>query len=118
MIAPSTELAESRLLDDQLHMSTSTSQLAGKVVIVTGSVGNLGLATAQALQSFGARTVLADRSDDRLQENYPDITDSPDHLLAGGVDLTNPDSMARMVQSACDRFGRIFRFGINRGCRI
>jgi NAD(P)-dependent dehydrogenase (short-subunit alcohol dehydrogenase family) len=107
MIAPSTELAESRLLDDQLHMSTSTSQLAGKVVIVTGSVGNLGLATAQALQSFGAKTVLVDRSDDRLRENYPDITDSPDHLLAGGVDLTNPDSLARMVQSACDRFGRI-----------
>src|SRR6185369_7156147 len=107
MIAPSTELAESRLLDDQLHMSTSTSQLAGKVVIVTGSVGNLGLATAQALQSFGAKTVLVDRSDDRLRERYPDLIDSADHLLAGGVDLTNPDSLARMVQSASDRFGRI-----------
>ena len=107
MIAPSTELAESRLLDDQLHMSTSNSQLAGKVVIVTGSVGNLGLATAQGLQNVGAKTILVDRSDDRLRERYPDLIDSADHLLAGGVDLTNPDSLARMVQSASDRFGRI-----------
>jgi NAD(P)-dependent dehydrogenase (short-subunit alcohol dehydrogenase family) len=77
------------------------------VVIVTGSVGNLGLATAQALQEAGAKTVLVDRSDDRLRENYPDLTDSPHHFLAGGVDLTNADSLARMAQATCERFGRI-----------
>jgi NAD(P)-dependent dehydrogenase (short-subunit alcohol dehydrogenase family) len=28
-------------------------------------------------------------------------------LFAGGVDLTNPESLAGMVQSSCDRFGRV-----------
>jgi NAD(P)-dependent dehydrogenase (short-subunit alcohol dehydrogenase family) len=88
-------------------MTTSTDQLADKVVIVTGSVGNLGLAVAQAVQGAGAKAVLVDRSEDRLRENYPRLVGSPDHFLAGGVDLTNPDSLARMVQSTCERFGRI-----------
>jgi NAD(P)-dependent dehydrogenase (short-subunit alcohol dehydrogenase family) len=100
-------LAEAAPLDDELFMNASTKQLAGKVVIVTGSVGNLGQATARSLHAVGARTVLADRSNDRLREQYPALVNSPDHLLAGGVDLTNPESLTRMVQSACDRFGRI-----------
>jgi NAD(P)-dependent dehydrogenase (short-subunit alcohol dehydrogenase family) len=59
------------------------------------------------LKAVGAKTVLVDRSDDRLRETYPDLKDSPDHFLAGGVDLTNPDSLERMVKSACERFGCI-----------
>src|SRR5215471_1343337 len=88
-------------------MATPSNQLAGKVVIVTGAVGNLGLSTAKGLQAAGAKTVLVDRSEDRLRQNYPDIVDSPNHLLAGGVDLTNPESLTRMVKSASERFGRI-----------
>jgi NAD(P)-dependent dehydrogenase (short-subunit alcohol dehydrogenase family) len=91
----------------QLGMTTPANQFANKVVIVTGSVGNLGLATARALQAAGAKTAIVDRSDDRLRQNYPDLVGSPDHFLAGGVDLTNPDSLERMAQSICERFGRI-----------
>lgn len=81
--------------------------LMNNVVIITGSVGNLGLATARACQAAGAKTVLVDRSNDRLRENYPDLVDSPNHLFAGGVDLMNPESLGRMVQSASEQFGRI-----------
>jgi NAD(P)-dependent dehydrogenase (short-subunit alcohol dehydrogenase family) len=88
-------------------MNSSAKQLAGSVVIITGSVGNLGSATAHTLQEAGAKTILVDRSQDRLRENFPDLVDSPDHLLAGGIDLTNADSLAKMVQSTCERFGRI-----------
>ena len=102
-----TQLAEARPVDGQLFTSTSPNQLAGKVVIVTGSIGNLGQATAQSLHEVGARTVLVDRSADRLRENYRGLIDSPDHLLAGGTDLTNPDSLTRMVQAAIERFGQI-----------
>ncbi len=107
MIEPATKPMETRRSDEQLVMNPSPKRLAGMVVIVTGSVGNLGLATAQGLQQAGAKTVLVDRSNDRLRESYPDLIDSPDHLFAGGVDLTNPDSLARMVESVCARFGRI-----------
>lgn len=101
------ELAERRLVDDQIFMAKSNNQLSGKVVIITGSVGNLGLATALALQEVGAKTVLVDRSNERLRENYGNIANAPDHLLAGGVDLANPESLGQVVKSALDRFGSI-----------
>lgn len=107
MITTSPELAQMHPMDDELFMATPSHQLAGKVVIVTGSVGNLGLATAQGLQKVGAKTVLVDRSNERLRENYPDLINSPDHFLAGGVDLSNPDSLSKTVQTALARFGRI-----------
>jgi NAD(P)-dependent dehydrogenase (short-subunit alcohol dehydrogenase family) len=94
-------------MGDGILMTAPSHQFAGKVVIVTGSVGNLGLATARELQKVGARTVLVDRSNERLKENYPDLINSPDHFLAGGVDLVDPDSLAKTVQTALARFGRI-----------
>ena len=101
------ELAETHHMDDQIFMAKSNHQLGGKVVIITGSVGNLGLATALALQEVGAKTVLVDRSNERLREKYGNIANSPDHLLAGNVDLANPESLRQVVKSTLDRFGSI-----------
>jgi NAD(P)-dependent dehydrogenase (short-subunit alcohol dehydrogenase family) len=78
-----------------------------RVVIVTGAVGNLGLATAKAFQRAGARTVLVDRSPERLRRAYAEIADSRDHFLAGDVDLTDPASVSRFVGEARERFGRL-----------
>ena len=78
-----------------------------RVVIVTGAVGNLGLATAKAFQRAGARTALVDRSPDRLKRAYAEIADSRDHFLAGDVDLTDPTSVSRFVGEARERFGRL-----------
>jgi NAD(P)-dependent dehydrogenase (short-subunit alcohol dehydrogenase family) len=79
----------------------------GRVAIVTGAVGNLGVATAHAFQRAGARTVLVDRSQDRLSQTYADLTGSRSHLLAGGVDLTDAAAVSRMVEQARERFGRL-----------
>ena len=107
MNSPTLELAEEQHLDDPIFMAKSTNQLDGKVVIVTGSVGNLGMATAMQLQQVGAKTVLVDRSNERLREAYANLVNSSDHFLAGGVDLLNPDSLAQVVKSTLDRFERI-----------
>jgi len=107
MIAEIDIPTEPSRFNQSLNMNSSAKQLAGSVVLITGSVGNLGSATARTAQEAGAKTVLIDRSQDRLRENFPDLADSPDHLLAGGVDLTNPDSLSKVVQSAISRFGRI-----------
>src|SRR6266511_4791427 len=77
------------------------------VVIITGAVGNLGLATAPAFQAAGHRTVLVDRSHDRLRDAFASLAASPDHLLAGGVDLSAPDSLGKLVADTLARFGRI-----------
>lgn len=76
-----------------------------QVVIVTGASGNLGSATARAFQQRGSKTVLVDRSPDRLAKVFPNL--GKDHLLAGGIDLTSPESMDHLVRNVVSRFGRI-----------
>ena len=76
-----------------------------KVVMITGAVGNLGLATAQAFQRGGHKTVLVDRSMERLQKAFADLDGSPNHLLAGGVDLASSDSVQKLIADATTRFG-------------
>jgi NAD(P)-dependent dehydrogenase (short-subunit alcohol dehydrogenase family) len=77
------------------------------VVIITGAVGNLGLAAARRFHAAGHRTVLVDRSPERVQEAFRDLADSPDHLLAGGIDLSETTSLTRLVDAALARFGSI-----------
>src|SRR3954463_12264303 len=77
------------------------------VAMITGAVGNLGLAVVRAFKAAEARTVLVDRSAERVQEAFRDMADSPDHLLFGGVDLSDSASLARLVESTLARFGRI-----------
>jgi NAD(P)-dependent dehydrogenase (short-subunit alcohol dehydrogenase family) len=83
------------------------SGLEGKVAVVTGSVGRLGRATAVAFREAGARTVLVDRSSDRLRATYPRLVDDRDHLLAGEVDLLDPVSVERAVARVLERFGAV-----------
>lgn len=82
-------------------------QTSERVVIITGATGNLGLATARAFESAGARTVLVDRSAGRLREVFSALAGSPRHDLAGGVDLSDANSLGRLVAGTVDRFGRI-----------
>src|SRR5258706_12364405 len=82
-------------------------KLTERVIAITGAVGNLGAATARAFQAIGDRTVLVDRSPDRLRDAFANIADSPDHFLAGGVDLSEPASLSKLVDTTVARFGRI-----------
>jgi NAD(P)-dependent dehydrogenase (short-subunit alcohol dehydrogenase family) len=77
------------------------------VIIITGAVGNLGLATAQAFQRAGHKTVLVDRSPDRLPKVYANLATSTDHLLLGGVDLSSSVSVEKLAADTVARFGRI-----------
>jgi NAD(P)-dependent dehydrogenase (short-subunit alcohol dehydrogenase family) len=76
-----------------------------QVVIVTGAGGNLGEATARAFQQRGFKTVLVDRSPDRLAKVFPNI--GKDHLLAGGIDLTSAEAMDVLISNVMNRLGRI-----------
>jgi NAD(P)-dependent dehydrogenase (short-subunit alcohol dehydrogenase family) len=83
------------------------SKTMEQVVMVTGASGNLGVATARAFQQRGSKSVLVDRSPDRLPNVFADLAKSNDHLLAGGTDLTSPEAVARLVNNVVSRFGRI-----------
>ncbi len=79
----------------------------GHVVLVSGASGNLGGAVARTFAAAGAQLVLADRATDKLPALFPELADSPRHLLMGGVDVTDPASTQRWVDAAVERFGRI-----------
>src|SRR5881397_3361320 len=81
--------------------------LQDKITIITGAVGNLGTATARLFQQAGAKTVLVDRSQDRVREAFKDIADSPDHLLAGGIDLSDAASLGTLMEQTLIKFGRV-----------
>jgi NAD(P)-dependent dehydrogenase (short-subunit alcohol dehydrogenase family) len=83
------------------------SFLTQRVILITGAVGNLGLATARAAQKAGARTVLLDRSLERLTHAYADLVSNRDHLLLGGVDLSDESSVSAAIEKAIRHFGRI-----------
>lgn len=83
------------------------SGLKNKAVIITGAVGNLGRAVAERVRAQGGRTVLVDRSADRLREAYGELQGPDQHWLAGDVDMTDPKAVNAMAAEAHQRFGRL-----------
>lgn len=80
-------------------------QLQDCVSIVTGAAGNVGAATAKLLLSSGARVALVERREDKLKSTYPDVGDNA--LFVTGIDVTDPESVARMTKEVCDQWGRV-----------
>lgn len=78
-----------------------------KVAIITGAGGNLGAAVARAFANAGAHVVLVDRAEGRLEEVLPALAGSRDHLLMGGIDLTQPQDVQKLVEAVMARLGRI-----------
>src|SRR5919112_5795703 len=76
--------------------------LSSKVVVVAGASGNLGRAVSTVLARAGATRVLLDRSPQAEPIDNPDQT-----LAAGGLDLTNPEAIAAVLDQAVQRFGRV-----------
>lgn len=81
--------------------------LKDRIVIVTGAAGNLGQAVARAFLAASSHLVLVDRRPDRLPTLFPELVDSPDHVLATGVDVLDTSAVEAMVEATVERFGRI-----------
>ncbi len=78
-------------------------EIAGKVVIVTGASGGIGLATARLLGSRGAKVVLAARNEETLRAVAKEIPDS----LAVRTDLRRSEEIQALVERTVERFGRV-----------
>jgi short-subunit dehydrogenase len=75
----------------------------GKITIVTGASGGIGLATARFLAQNGAKVVLAARSADKLKALEKELPDS----LAIPTDMRRPEAIHTLVKATLARFGRI-----------
>lgn len=78
-----------------------------QIVMVTGAIGNLGIALARSFQASGAKLTLVDRGEDRLNQTFPDMVSSPDYLLVNCVDLMDEGAVETAVAESVQHFGRI-----------
>lgn len=75
-----------------------------KVAMITGAAGTLGRAVAEAFAAAGARLVLVDLNEAALAAAYPD---PGERRLLLAANLGDAAAVARLVDTAVGRFGRI-----------
>jgi NAD(P)-dependent dehydrogenase (short-subunit alcohol dehydrogenase family) len=79
--------------------------LEGKVALITGGAGSLGLATAKIFLKEGARVVLTDRNADALAAAEAQLDDVRVATVAG--DSTVEEDVADAVDEVMERFGQL-----------
>jgi NAD(P)-dependent dehydrogenase (short-subunit alcohol dehydrogenase family) len=80
----------------------SGSELAGKVVLVTGAASGIGRAVVVALASAGARVVALDLSEERLAGLAEELGDAVECVVG---DVRSPEDNQRAVDAAVERLG-------------
>lgn len=83
------------------------SNIEGKIVAITGASSGIGEETARLLAARGAKIVLGARRADRLNVIVDQIMRADGEAIFLAMDVTKRDDLSKMVQLACDRFGRI-----------
>jgi len=85
-------------------MATS---LAGQAAIVTGAGSGIGRASALALAGEGARVVVADWRGDAAQGVGDAIEARGGRALAVVADVSDPDSVEKLVAQSLEAFGQV-----------
>lgn len=83
-------------------------RLDGRVAVVTGGAGHLGLAIAEALAENGARLVVVDRDAGACEARAGALRASKGaEVLALPIDLADPQAAATVVRRTMDHAGRL-----------
>lgn len=83
------------------------SQIAEKVIVITGASGGIGEATARLLASQGARVVLGARRSERLEALVADIRSQGGTAEYRATDVVREEDVQALVDLALERFGRV-----------
>ncbi|GAA3736442.1 SDR family oxidoreductase [Streptomyces tremellae] len=83
------------------------SGIEGKVIAITGASSGIGAATAAHLAERGARLVLGARREDRLADVVDGITARGGTAVGTVIDVTRRADLARLTETAVERFGRL-----------
>ena len=81
--------------------------LTGRTVIVTGASGGIGRGLVQGFADEGCNVVLASRDDAKCKEVAGTCADRPGRTLVVKTDVTDPASVAEMVERAHGEFGDV-----------
>jgi 2-deoxy-D-gluconate 3-dehydrogenase len=97
---------------------TRAFDLTGKVAIVTGGNGGIGLGMARGLAEAGASTLIAARNADKSAAALATLQALSHNVGSVEVDVLDQASIARMVAAAIQRFGRLDILIANAGTNI
>jgi 2-deoxy-D-gluconate 3-dehydrogenase len=92
--------------------------LKGRIAIVTGGNGGIGLGMARGLASAGASIVVAARNAEKSHAAVRELGKLGAEALAVTVDVADEAAVARLVQATLERFGRIDVLVNNAGTNI
>jgi NAD(P)-dependent dehydrogenase (short-subunit alcohol dehydrogenase family) len=84
-----------------------TKQLLDRIAVVTGASSGLGRGIAQALAAAGAKTVLAARRTEMLEEVAAAIRAAGGTAVAETTDVTREDDVCRLFRNVRETYGRV-----------
>ncbi len=82
-------------------------ELTHKVVIITGAAQGIGLAIAKRLAMARALVAMVDVNVARVQDEAKKLIGTGVSAVAFGCDVSNADSVHRMIKGVLDQFGHI-----------
>jgi 2-deoxy-D-gluconate 3-dehydrogenase len=95
-----------------------TFDLSGKVAIVTGGNGGIGLGMARGLAGAGARVVVAARNQAKSDAAVRELEKVGGQPLAIAVDVADEASVEALVRATVDRCGRLDILVNNAGTNV
>lgn len=84
-----------------------SSNIEGKVVVITGASSGNGEATAHLLSAQGATVVLGARRVERIESLAKELTNRGGKALAVATDVTRYEQVRNLVDAAVHNYGRI-----------
>jgi 2-dehydro-3-deoxy-D-gluconate 5-dehydrogenase len=92
--------------------------LKGKVAVVTGGNGGIGLGMARGLASVGARVVIAARNAEKSRAAVDELARHGNDPIAIAVDVADERSVASLVEDTVTRCGRLDILVNNAGTNV
>jgi 2-deoxy-D-gluconate 3-dehydrogenase len=92
--------------------------LKGKVAVVTGGNGGIGLGMAKGLAGAGARVAIAARNQEKSRAAVEEIARLGGEAIAVPVDVADEASVEALIRSVVERLGRLDILVNNAGINI
>ena len=99
-------------------MKTRLFDLGGRVAIVTGGNGGIGLGLARGLADAGANIAIVGRNETKSKAAVDDLAARGVKAVSVVADVTDKEAVARMVERVTTEFGRIDILVNNAGINV
>jgi 2-dehydro-3-deoxy-D-gluconate 5-dehydrogenase len=99
-------------------MAASAFDLSGKVAIVTGGNGGIGLGMARGLAEAGAAVAIVGRNEAKSDAAVADLAQAGAQAISIVADVTDPSAVAAMIARVQKELGRIDILVNNAGINI